>query len=55
MESSAEPVASKPEKKPGGLAQFLAKLITLVILCALVPVVAHLLLNLAVWSWQLIG
>ena len=37
------------------LAAFLVAVIMLVGLCVLAPVIAHLLVLLIVWSWQLVG
>lgn len=53
-QSCVEPVASEGQKT-GVVASFLGKLIAVALLCALVPVVAHLLLLLSIWSWELVG
>jgi hypothetical protein len=51
-QSCAEPVASDDQKEEG--LSLLAKLIVLVLACAVVPVALHLLVNLSIWSWELV-
>lgn len=53
-QSCAEPVASEDQSQ-GVWTPLLAKFLILVVLCALGPVVAHLLYLLSVWSWELVG
>lgn len=50
--SCAEETAERPEEDSSALVKLLGYLIWLGILCALVPVVLHLLVNLAIWSWN---